>query len=97
MNVSIGANKQVMEELMGDDDMYEVLMEFMEPKLQLRESEGRKEGRIEGRIEGRKEGRIEGTVETWREFGRGDAEIKEAIMQKYSLTEKEAESYLKDI
>lgn len=93
MNVSIGANKQVMEELMGDDDMYEVLMEFMEPKLQLRESEGRKEGRIEGR----KEGRIEGTVETWREFGRGDAEIKEAIMQKYSLTEKEAESYLKDI
>lgn len=93
MNVSIGANKQVMEELMGDDDMYEVLMEFMEPKLQLRESEGR----IEGRIEGRKEGRIEGTVETWREFGRGDAEIKEAIMQKYSLTEKEAESYLKDI
>lgn len=89
MNVSIGANKQVMEELMGDDDMYEVLMEFMEPKLQLRESEGR--------IEGRKEGRIEGTVETWREFGRGDAEIKEAIMQKYSLTEKEAESYLKDI
>lgn len=89
MNVSIGANKQVMEELMGDDDMYEVLMELMEPRIQLRESEVRKEGR--------KEGRIEGTVETWREFGRGDAEIKEAIMQKYSLTEKEAESYLKDI
>ncbi len=93
MNVSIGANKQVMEELMGDDDMYEVLMELMEPRIQLRESEVRKEGRKEGRIEGR----IEGTVETWREFGRGDAEIKEAIMQKYSLTEKEAESYLKDI
>jgi hypothetical protein len=29
-----------------------------------------------------------------RDFGYGDAEIKKAIMQKYSLSEKEAEKYL---
>lgn len=55
---------------------------IMEPQLLLREKEGRKEGRIEG------------TVDTMRDFGYGDAEIKKAIMQKYSLSEKEAEKYL---
>ena len=98
LKVSIGANKQVVKELMGDDNMCQALMEIMEPQLLLRDNEVRKEGRIEGRkegkIEGRKEGKIEGTVETMRDFGRGDGEIKEMIMQKYSLTEKEAQMYL---
>lgn len=90
LEVSIGANKQVVKELMGDDNMCQALMEIMEPQLLLRDNEVRKEGRIEGR----KEGKIEGTVETMRDFGRGDGEIKEMIMQKYSLTEKEAQMYL---
>ena len=90
LEVSIEANKQVVKELMGDDNMCQALMEIMEPQLLLRDNEVRKEGRIEGR----KEGKIEGTVETMRDFGRGDGEIKEMIMQKYSLTEKEAQMYL---
>lgn len=86
LEVSIGANKQVVKELMGDDSMCQALMEIMEPQLLLRDNEVRKEGR--------KEGKIEGTVETMRDFGRGDGEIKGMIMQKYSLTEKEAQMYL---
>ena len=86
LEVSIEANKQVVKELMGDDSMCQALMEIMEPQLRLRDSEVRKEGR--------KEGRIEGTVETMRDFGREDVEIKKMIMQKYSLTEKEAQMYL---
>ena len=58
--------------------MCQALMEIMEPQLLLRE----------------KEGRIEGTVDTMRDFGREDAEIKKTLMQKYSLSEKEAEMYL---
>ena len=90
LEVSIGANRHVIKELMGDDGMCQALMEIMEPELLLRESEGRKEGKKEGR----KEGRIEGPVDTMRDFGRGDAEIKKALMQKYSLSEEETEKYL---
>lgn len=82
LEVSIGANKHMIQKLMGEDSMCQALMEIMEPQLLLRE----KEGRIEGRIEG--------TVDTMREFGRGDDEIKEMIIRKYSLTDEEAEAYL---
>ena len=82
LEVSIGANKHMIQKLMGEDSMCQALMDIMEPQLLLRE----KEGRIEGRIEG--------TVDTMREFGRGDVEIKEMIIRKYSLTDEEAEAYL---
>lgn len=93
LEVSIGANKHVIEELIGDENMCQALMEIMEPQLLLREKEGRREGRREGRKEGRKEG-IRGTVDTLRDFGHEDAEIKRAIMQRYSLSEEEAKEYL---
>ncbi len=86
LEVSIGANKQVIEELMGDGDMCQALMEIMEPQLLLREQKG-----IEKGIE---KGRIEGTVDTLREFGHGDLEIKNVIMQRYGLPKEEAEEYL---
>ena len=89
LEVSIGANKQVIKELMGDDSMCQALMEIMEPQLLLRDSEVRREGRKEGRKEG-----IRGTVDTLRDFGHEDAEIKRAIMQRYSLSEEEAGEYL---
>ena len=81
LEVSIGANKQVIEELIGDGDMCQALMEIMEPQLLLREMKGKKEG-------------IQGTVDTLREFGHGDMEIKNAIMQRYGLSKEEAEEYL---
>ncbi len=101
LEVSIGANKQVIEELMGDDDMCQALMEIMEPQLLLRERKGKEEGIQEGREEGREEGiqegieeGIQGTVDTLRDFGHGDLEIKSAIMRRYGLSMEEAEGYL---
>lgn len=35
LEVSIGANKRILDELIGDENMYEVLMEIMEPKLRI--------------------------------------------------------------
>lgn len=78
LEVSIGANKQVIEELIGDGDMCQALMEIMEPQLLLRE----------------KKGRIQGAIDTLRDFGHGDLEIKNAIMQRYGLSMEEAEEYL---
>ncbi|MDE6979951.1 MAG: hypothetical protein K2P60_00870, partial [Lachnospiraceae bacterium] len=43
LEVCIGANRQIIEELMEDDSMYEVLMEIMEPKIKLREDKIQKE------------------------------------------------------
>ncbi len=83
LEVSIEANKQVIEELIqGGGDMCQALMEIMEPQLQLREKKGKEKGRIEG------------TVDTLRELGYGEPEIKNVIMQRYGLSVKEAEEYL---
>ncbi len=83
LEVSIEANKQLIEELIqGDGDMCQALMEIMEPQLQLREKRGKEKGRIEG------------TVDTLRELGYGEPEIKNVIMQRYGLSVKEAEEYL---
>ena len=49
LEVSIGANVQVIEELMGDGRMCQALLEIMEPHLQRREKEGLEEGIKEGR------------------------------------------------
>ena len=89
LEVSIGANKQVIEELMGDGKMCQALLEIMESHLLLREKEGMEEGIKRGINEG-----INGTVDTLRAFGHGDLEIKNAIMQRYALSEEEAEGYL---
>ena len=63
--------------------MYDVLMEFMEPRLVLRDEanrkealmEGRREGWQEGRREGHREGRREGRREGQQE-GRQEGELK---------------------
>lgn len=93
LEVSIRANMQVVEELRGDGNMCEALMEIMEPQIQMMKQEVRKEGREEGRKEGRKEG-ILGTVKVLRNFGQSRAEIKSVIMETYGLSEKETEGYL---
>lgn len=82
LEVSIGANRQMIEGLMGDDSMFETLMEIMEPRI------------VEIRKEERKEGRIQGTIETLRNLKHKDPEIKSVIMKQYQLTEEEASGYL---
>ena len=81
--------------------MCQALLEIMESHLLLREKEGMEEGIKDGIKEGIKEGikrgineGINGTVDTLRAFGHGDLEIKNAIMQRYALSEEAAEGYL---
>ena len=85
LEVSIGANKRIVEELIGDDSMCQALMEIMEPVIQLRDQENVEKGLKKG---------IRLTIDTLREFGHGDAEIKEAIMRKYEISDEEMEGYL---
>lgn len=89
LEVSIGANKQIIENLMGDNSMFETLMEIMEPKI----NEIRKGDREEGRKEGRKEG-IQGAIEMLRNLQYKDTEIKSVVMAQYKITEEEATEYL---
>lgn len=85
LEVSIGANKQVIEELIGDDSMCQALMEIMEPVIQLRDQENIEKGLKKG---------IQVTIDTLREFGHKDAEIKAAIMRKYDISAEEVDGYL---
>ena len=81
LEVSIEANRKMIEGLMGDDSMFETLMEIMEPKI----DEIRKEERKEG---------IQSTINILRRLKHNDPEIKSEIMKQYQLTEEEASVYL---
>lgn len=85
LEVSIGANKQIIEEVIGDDSMCQALMEIMEPVIQLRDQENIEKGLKKG---------IQVTIDTLREFGHKDAEIKAAIMRKYDISAEEVDGYL---
>ena len=85
LEVCIGANRQVIEELLEDDIMYEVLMEIMEPKIKLREDKLRREVRKED---------IRGTISILKGLNLENAKIKSEIIKAYKLSESEAEEYL---
>lgn len=80
LEVSITANRKIVEELIGDESMYEALMEIMEPKLRIRDEKVR----------------IKEAVSALRDFGHKDEEIRPAIIKKYCLSEDEAEEYLQN-
>ena len=102
LEVSIGANRHIVEELMGDDLMFETLMEIMEPRINEirkidREAallEGRRVGQSEGRREGRKEG-IQGAIEMLRNLHFNDDEIRSEIIRQYDLSDDEAAGFLR--
>lgn len=81
LEVSVKANKQLVENLRGDDDMGQALLEIMEPVLLEREKQVEKRGIIY-------------LVDTMRDYGHDDSEIKKAIMNKYALSEEEVAEYL---
>nr|WP_300798382.1 hypothetical protein [uncultured Acetatifactor sp.] len=83
LEVSISANRTIVEELIGDESMYEALMEIMEPRIKQREDAIMKKG-------------IQDTVDTLRDFGHKDAEIKTAIIKRYNLSLEEAEDYIQN-
>lgn len=89
LEAALEANKQVLEEWKGNKDMFESLMEMMEPELRLRDERIRKESMEKGIEKG-----IQGMVDALREFGIGDAEIKTAIIKNYGFSETQAKKYL---
>lgn len=98
LEVSIGANRHIVDELMGDDSMFETLMEIMEPKITEIRKRDKEEylqvGRLEGKQEGIQEG-IRGAIEMLRNLQYQDAEIRSEIIKQYGLTEDEADRYLR--
>ncbi len=81
LEVALRANKTLVDELKGDDEMSSLLLELAEPLIQERE----KSAEIRGKIIG--------AVENLRNFI-SDEEIKTIIIEKYNLSENEAEKYL---
>ena len=97
LEVSIGANRRLVEEMKGDAGMCQALMEIMEPQLLLRDEEKISEGIQRGIEKGMKKGMqkgIYGTIDVLRKFGHEKEEIKAAIMEEYGLSAQEAEEYL---
>ncbi len=68
-----------------DDNMYDVLMEIMEPKIKLREDKLRKEIRKED---------IQGTINILKNLNLENSKIKSEIIKAYKLSESEAEAFL---
>lgn len=82
LTVSIEANKQIVEELIGDDNMCQALMEIMEPKLLLRDQENIEKGKIYG------------VISVYREQNLSEDVISEKLQEKFGLSEEGAEKYL---
>ena len=109
LEVSAQVNREVLEELKGDDNMSEALLDIfmpiVEPLIEARIEpliEARmeplietrvEEGKKQGKKEGKKEG-IQGTVDVLRDLGHGDIEISEIIQKKYGLTNEEVAEYI---
>lgn len=81
LEVSISANRKIVEELIGDESMYEALMEIMEPKIKQKIVEERKKG-------------IQITVKSLKDFGIGEEDIKKVIIKNYGISEGDVKEYL---
>ena len=92
LEVCIGANRRVIEELKEDDRMYEVLMEIMEPKIKLREDKIRREA--QNKVQEVRRESIQGTINILRNLNLDNTRIKSEIIKAYKLSENEAEEFL---
>ncbi len=96
LEVSVGANKEVVENWKGDDTMCQALMEIMEPEIRLREKELEEAALQRGMQKGMQKGIQKGirdAVDMLRKFGHQDEEIKLTLMNKYDLSAEETEKY----
>lgn len=94
LEVSVRANKQVIEELRGDESMCQALLEIMEPEInKMVEVETKKRMEVEAE-KNEKKGRILATVEILKEMGKSEDEIKSTLMSKYDLDDTEIRVYL---
>ena len=81
LQVSISANKQVVEELRGDDSMCKALLEIMEPEI----------NKI---VESKVQKSILNAVSSFRDLGPAAKRIQEILVKNYELTPEEAIQYL---
>lgn len=81
LEVTLNANKSLIEEMMGDVKMGEMMLKIVQPLILEREKKAEERGKIIG------------AIEVLRSFNSND-EIKKIIMEKYHLTENDAEKYL---
>ena len=89
LEVSIRANRKIVEELRGDEGMCEALLEIMEPEIMKIKEETRQVTREETRRE-----IIIRAVEGFRDLGANEGRIKEILKEKYGFSDEEAEKYL---
>lgn len=81
LEISVRANRQVADELRGDGDMCQALLEIMEPEInKIVESEIQKS--------------VVCAVKGFRELNADDERIRELLMENYGFTREEAEAYL---
>lgn len=85
LEVTLKANSSLAEELIGDVKMGEMILKVVQPLILEKEKKAK--------IEGIEEGKILGAIEILRSFNSND-DIKTIIMDKYHLTESDAEKYL---
>ncbi|HBA51091.1 MAG TPA: hypothetical protein DCZ91_25480 [Lachnospiraceae bacterium] len=81
LEVSIGANWKIVEELRGDDSMCKALLEIMEPEI----------NKI---VESKVQKSIINAVRSFRDLGADDKRIQEILVKNYELTPEEAIQYL---
>ncbi len=81
LEVSIRANRHIVEQLRGDDNMCQALLEIMEPEI----------SKIKAEI---KEDEILCAVKSFRDLGASDNQIKEVLVKNHRLSFAEAEKYL---
>ena len=101
LQMSVSANKQVVEELRGDENMCQALLEIMEPEINKIKAEVTKEVTREVTKEVTrevtkevtKEG-INNTILALRECGQAEDTIKQIISKAYHISFQEAENYL---
>lgn len=81
LEVSVRANRQVVEELRGDENMCQALLEIMEPEI----------NKI---TEAKIQNAIFCAVNGFRELGADNTQIREILMKNYNLSSEEADKYL---
>lgn len=85
LEVSIGANWKIVEELRGDGSMCKALLELMEPEInKIVEMEVQKESQKS----------IVNAVRSFRDLGADNKRIQEILVKNYELTPEEAAAYL---
>jgi len=89
LEVTFNANIGLVEEMRGDVKMGKTMLKIMQPVI----LELEKKAETRGVEKGIEKGKILGAVEILRTFNSND-EIKKIIMEKYHLTENDAEKYL---